>query len=180
VKYLPPEQIASPELDHILQNRLDFTFPLTDVQVMSNLQRSEWYGSDGMSKAYDFLSGGSFGNRTVEEEKRKSALKAQRVIDLRANKRPITSKNDDEATTSSGAQQKRPRPSYSKQDFPKKKSRSVIDIDVVMDDLEPSLVKGKDKASIILAPDSDSDDPDNPDHMDTRGNSQDSPPPQSP
>jgi hypothetical protein len=89
VNYLPPEQIATPEFNHILQNHLYFTFPLIDVQVMSNLQCSDWYGSDGMSKAYNFLSGGSFGNcaSAVEEEKRKSALKAQRVVDFKANKK---------------------------------------------------------------------------------------------
>ena len=86
-RYLPLEQIESDELERILKDRLDFTFPLPDLQVMSNMQRSELYGSDGMSKAYDFYSKSSFGNQAIEQAQKKEEMRAQRVMDRKAKKR---------------------------------------------------------------------------------------------
>ncbi|KAF8803067.1 hypothetical protein BYT27DRAFT_7214906 [Phlegmacium glaucopus] len=67
--YLPPEQINRSELDHILKSRLDISFPLPNIEVMSQLQRC------------------SFGNQAIEQEQRKQEIKAQKVIDDKAKKR---------------------------------------------------------------------------------------------
>jgi len=43
---------------------------------MSNLQCSQWYGSDGMSKAYDFMSKSSFGNQAIDKDQKKQEMRA--------------------------------------------------------------------------------------------------------
>ena len=55
---------------------LDFTFPLPDLKVMSNMQHSELYGSDRMSKAYAFYSKSSFGNQAIKLAQKKEEMKA--------------------------------------------------------------------------------------------------------
>lgn len=85
--YLPPNEIETTELDQIIKNRLDFNFPLPNLQVMSNLQRSDWYGNDGMSKAYDFSSKSSFGNMLIQDQQKKQVIKAQKLINNKAKKR---------------------------------------------------------------------------------------------
>ena len=182
-KYPPPEHPESAELDRILKNRLDFTFPPPHLQVMSNLQRSQWYGSDGMSKAYDFLSKSSFGNQAIDKDQKKQEMRAQKMIDNKAKKR-VGQRNtlaEDEAISrfSPGpSTQKRPRAISSsdvaKEAPPHKRGRSdgatSPSSDEEMKDAVQPLDKGKGK---VLVPDSDED-------MDKEKYSSDSPPPQSP
>jgi len=164
-RYLPPEQIDSNELDQILKNRLDVNFPLPELHVMSNMQRSTWYGSDGMSKAYSFFSQASFGNKAIEREQRKQEVKAQRVIDVKARKRAGTSKRntaaEDDAITrfdSDGSTHKRGRTVSLENASSRKKGRhdTGSSLQEMMDDEEGPLDKGKGKEK-VLAPDSDSD-----------------------
>lgn len=80
---------------------------------MSNLQHSNWYGSDGMSSAYDFSMKRTHGNCTIEEEEKKKAAKAQRLLNNKASKHPSTSQNtalEDEAITRFGSSASTPTP----------------------------------------------------------------------
>lgn len=159
-KYLPPEQIDSNELDQILKNRLDFNLSPPSLQVMTTMQRSDWYGSDGMSKAYNFSMKSSFGNQAIEEEERKRDVKAQKVIDAKAKKRVRFNKQntaaEDDAISRidpSGSTQKRGGAASLEGASSRKRGKYAKNAGSSSDDEVPS-GKGNKKAT-VLAPDSD-------------------------
>lgn len=134
---------------------------------MSNMLYSDWYGSNGMSKAYNFFSKVSYGNKAVEQEQKKQGIKAQRLIDWRAKKCPSTSTKtaaEDDAIAHfyldlEGTIQKYGRVSSPKGDSSRKRSKH---------DTSSSSYKGKAK---ILVPNSDDDSMDDDETiMDGEGN----------
>jgi hypothetical protein len=139
-------------LDEIIKNRLDFTFPLPNVQVMTNMQRSNWYGSDGMSKAYDFYAKNSYGIKVVQEEERRLEIKAQRVLDNKAKKRARNQNTSEENKIlnrfspgpSGPSTQKRPRDATHVNDTPpRKRGRHNGDDSSDDEEIDDTAQKGK-------------------------------------
>lgn len=138
---------------------------------MTNMQKVEWYGGDGATKAFDFLTKKSYGNQYVKQEEEKAEVKAQNVIDKRPKRKPGHQKvtpalrvskhldSDVAASTSSayppsqlGLTQKRPRAlsSVVTKDAPRHKRSKYDDTlsSESMDNPQPKSTnrdKGKDK-----------------------------------
>jgi hypothetical protein len=54
---------------------------------MTNMQKVQWYGGDGATKALEFLTKKSYGGQSVKKEEKKMEISGQKVIDKKPKRK---------------------------------------------------------------------------------------------